>query len=70
MRYRSMGDRSKAMATKRPQGQYRTEAVGSRPPMAYVIDGSIASFVTEDAYRAKSYAPAFETLPTEDEYNA
>lgn len=55
---------------KRPQGQYRTEPVGDRPPMAYVIDGSIASFVNEEAYRAKGYEPAFETLPTEDEYHA
>jgi hypothetical protein len=38
--------------------------------MAYVIDGSIASYVTETAYREKGYEPDFNELPTEDEYDA
>lgn len=37
--------------------------------MAYVVDGRVASFVTEEVYRAKGYEPAFEKLPSEDEYN-
>lgn len=53
-----------------PQGQYRTERAEPRRPMAYVVDGRIASFVTEEVYRAKGYEPPFEKLPTEDEYNA
>jgi len=58
------------MATKRPQGRYRTEPAGDRGRMAYVIDGSIASYVTETAYREKGYEPDFNELPTEDEYDA
>jgi hypothetical protein len=38
--------------------------------MAYVVDGRIASFVTEAMYRSKGYEPPFAELPTEDEYNA
>jgi hypothetical protein len=52
------------------EGKYRTEATSHRPPMAYVIDGRTAAFITEETYRAKGYKPAFESLPTEDEYNA
>ena len=50
------------------QGQYRTEPKKGRQPMAYVIDGKTASFVDEATYRAKGYEPAFEKLPTEDNY--
>ena len=52
------------------QGQYRTAPTKQRRPMAYVIDGRIASFVTEEVYVAKGYEPPFDKLPTEDEYNA
>ena len=52
-----------------PQGQYRTPPTKRRRPMAYVVDGRVASFVTEEVYRAKGYEPAFEKLPSEDEYN-
>jgi len=38
--------------------------------MAYVFGGGSPSYVTEAAYRAKGYAPDFERLPTEDEYDA
>ena len=58
------------MATKRPQGQYRTVPVGAQLPMAYVIDRGTASYVNEEAYRAKGYEPDFDKLPTEDEYDA
>jgi len=58
------------MATRRPQGRYRTEPAGDRGRMAYVVDGFSASYVTEAAYRAKGYQPDFEELPTEDKYDA
>jgi len=38
--------------------------------MAYVFGGGSPSYVTEATYRAKGYAPDFERLPTEDEYDA
>jgi len=38
--------------------------------MAYVFGGGSPSYITEATYRAKGYAPAFERLPTEDEYDA
>ena len=38
--------------------------------MAYVLGGGSPSYVTEATYRAKGYLPPFETLPTEDEYDA
>ena len=52
------------------QGQYRTPLTKQRRPMAYVVDGRIASFMTEEVYRSKGYEPPFGELPTEDEYNA
>lgn len=58
------------MDKKRPHGQYRTEPSGGSTPMAYVWGGGSPSYVTEATYRAKGYVPAFETLPTEDEYDA
>jgi hypothetical protein len=58
------------MVWNRLQGQYRTEPVGDQTPMAYVIDGGSASYVTEAVYRAKGYNPDFDKLPTEDEYDA
>ena len=53
-----------------PQGQYRTHPEGDREPMAYVINRGAATFVTEAMYRAKRYIPAFDELPTEDQYHA
>jgi hypothetical protein len=38
--------------------------------MAYVVDGGRASYITEAAYRAKGYSPAFEDLPTEADYDS
>lgn len=55
---------------KRNEGRYRTESSGDHGPMAYVVDGSRATYITEAAYRAKGYDPAFEDLPTESEYDA
>ena len=51
-------------------GRYCTEASEHRPARAYVIDGARAYFVTEEIYRAKKFRPAFEALPTEDQYDA
>jgi hypothetical protein len=58
------------MDKRRPQGQYRTDPSGDHTPMAYVLGGGSPSYVTEATYRAKGYMPAFEKLPTEDEYDA
>jgi len=58
------------MNPKKPEGQYRTTPDGDHAPMVYVWGGSSSSYVTEAAYRAKGYLPAFDTLPTEDEYDA
>ena len=52
------------------EGRYRTEPSEHRPARAYVIDGGKAYFVTEEVYRAKGIRPAFEALPTEDQYHA
>ena len=58
------------MDKRTPQGQYRTAPGGRQTPMAYVLGGGSPSYVTEATYRAKGYMPAFEKLPTEDEYDA
>jgi len=58
------------MDKRKPHGQYRTEPSGDRTPMAYVFGGGSPSYITEATYRARGYAPAFERLPTEDEYDA
>jgi hypothetical protein len=58
------------MDKRKPQGQYRTVPQGDRVPMAYVWGSGSPTYVTEVVYRAKGYLPAFEELPTEDEYDA
>jgi hypothetical protein len=58
------------MDKRKPEGQYRTEPGGDRASMVYVWGGGSPSYVTEATYRAKGYVPAFEKLPTEDEYDA
>lgn len=57
------------MTILRSQGQYRTEPPSGSSPMAYVM-GHPPIYITEAAYRAKRYKPAFEKLPTEDEYDS
>jgi hypothetical protein len=52
------------------EGQYRTEPAQGRAAMVYVRGGASPTYMTETAYRAKGYKPAFEKLPTEDEYDA
>lgn len=58
------------MSGSRTQGRYRTVPLDDRKPMAFVIDGPSASYVTEAAYRARGYSPEFDKLPTEDQYDA
>ena len=58
------------MDKRKPQGQYRTEPKGDHVPMVYVWGSDTPTYVTEAIYRAKGYLPAFEDLPTEDEYDA
>ena len=57
------------MDKRTPHGQYRTEPSGDPTPMAYVLGGGSPAYVTEVTYRAKGCVPAFEKLPTEDEYD-
>jgi len=38
--------------------------------MVYVRGAGTPSYVTETVYRAQGHKPAFEDLPTEDEYDA
>jgi len=38
--------------------------------MVYVRGAGSPSYITEAVYRAKGYKPAFESLPTEDQYDA
>jgi hypothetical protein len=65
-----MAGKGDDMNPKKPEGQYRTTPDGEHRPMAYVWGGGTPSYVTEATYRAKGYSPAFEMLPTEDQYDA
>ena len=56
-------------AGERLQGRYRTVPASDHGAMAYVINDGIASYIPEVAYRQKKYLPAFDELPTEDEYD-
>jgi len=38
--------------------------------MVYVWGNGSPTYVTEAIYRSKGYLPAFDDLPTEDEYDA
>ena len=58
------------MTGQRFEGQYRTEPAGDREAMVYVRGGAAPAYMTEAAYRARGYKPAFEELPTEREYDA
>lgn len=58
------------MPTFRFEGQYRTTPTGDHKPMVYVRGGAAPVYITEADYRAKGYKPAFERLPTEEEYDA
>lgn len=58
------------MEKRKPQGQYRTDPAGNNSPMVYVWGNGSPTYVTEAIYRSKGYLPAFDDLPTEDEYDA
>jgi hypothetical protein len=58
------------MDKRKPRGQYRTEPSNTASPMVYVVGGGTPTYLTEAAYRARGYEPAFEELPTEDQYDA
>jgi hypothetical protein len=51
------------------KGLYRQPA-GDDEPVAYVASNGAATFVTESEYRSEGIQPPFETLPTQDEYEA
>ena len=58
------------MDMRKPCGQYRTQPTTDHTPMAYVMGGGPAIYITEAAYRAKRYKPDFAKLPTENQYDA
>lgn len=66
-----LSDKQKEITVaKMPVGRYRCAPVGTHGERAYVEDGGVGSFVERTSYEGKGYQPPFESLPTEDEYNA
>jgi hypothetical protein len=55
--------------TEKSKGLYRQPA-GDDEPVAYVVSGEAAMFITETEYRADHMQPPFETLPSQEEYEA
>jgi hypothetical protein len=55
--------------TEKSKGLYRQPA-GDDEPVAYVVSGKTAMFITESEYRADDLQPPFETLPSQEEYEA
>jgi hypothetical protein len=51
-------------------GLFQQPAIGNDEAVAYVASGDATMFVTESEYRAEGLSPPFETLPTQDEYEA
>jgi hypothetical protein len=45
-------------------------ATGGVEPLVYVTGGDVMEFVTESDYGTRGYQPDFETLPSEQEYDA
>ena len=58
------------MDPRNSRGQYKTQPAGDHVPMVYVRGAGTPCYVTEAVYRAQGHKPAFEDLPTEDEYDA
>jgi hypothetical protein len=52
-----------------PRGQYRQSPLDAEP-MAFVSMPVGGCFITESVYRARGYAPRFEALPLQEEYEA
>jgi hypothetical protein len=55
---------------KAQKGLFRQPAVGEDEAIAYVASGGATMFVTESEYRAEGISPPFETLPSQEEYEA
>jgi hypothetical protein len=55
--------------TPMPRGQFRQSPIDAEP-LAYVIMPIGGCFITETVYRARGYAPRFEALPSQEEYEA
>jgi len=53
-----------------PKGKFSQPPFGIFEAMAYVAGDRVAEFVTKSVYRARGYAPPFEDLPSQDEYEA
>jgi hypothetical protein len=53
---------------KRSYGRYRWQVPESEAAYAYVSDGALAFDIDEAAYRMRGYLPAFDALPTKEEY--
>lgn len=52
------------------KGLFRQPAVGQDEAIAYVASDGATLFVTESEYRAERISPPFETLPSQEEYEA
>lgn len=57
-------------AAKRPRGQYRTGAYETGDASAFVSDGAQGFDVPEARYRMNGYDPAFDALPTKEEFDS
>jgi hypothetical protein len=53
-----------------PKGLFRQPAVGEDEAIAYVASDGATMFLTESEYRAEGFSPPFETLPSQEEYEA
>ena len=51
-------------------GLFQQPAVGDDEAIAYVASDKATMFITESEYRAEGFSPPFETLPSQDEYEA
>jgi hypothetical protein len=56
--------------TKNARGLYRTGTYDSGATYAYVTDGTQGFEINEATYRGGAYVPAYDALPTKEEYEA
>ena len=52
------------------KGLFRQPAVGGDEAIAYVAGDGATMFITESEYRAEGVSPPFDTLPSQEEYEA
>ena len=52
------------------RGLFRQPPVGEDEAIAYVASDGATMFVTESEYRAEGISPPFETLPSQEDYEA